>query len=75
MLCLPISRTILQWVGQSQSLSVVSRNNVLGVIVLHIDLLIPGVAKIPAVDVGFGVALVLPNRVPSSEDSSGHILW
>jgi hypothetical protein len=41
---------------------------------LHIDLLIPGVGEIPAVDVSRGVALVLPNQVPSSEDSSSHIL-
>ena len=43
-------------------------------VVLHIDLLIPGVGEVPAVEVGFGVALVLPNQVPCCEDSSSHIL-
>ena len=44
-------------------------------VVLHIDLLIPGVGKVPAVEVGFGVALVLSNQVPCCEDSSSHVLW
>jgi len=60
-LCLPISRTRLQSNDQPQNLNMVSRENLRGMVALHIDLLIPGIGKIPAVEVGFGVALVLPN--------------
>ena len=72
MLCFPISRTRLQWIDQLGSLA--SWKGLLGMVVLYIDLLIPGVSEVPTVEVGFGVALVLPNQVPSCEDSSSHIL-
>ena len=75
MLCLPISRTKLQWVNQTRSLNMANRKNLLGMVILHIDLLVPGVGEVPTVEVGLGVALVLPNQVPSCEDSSSHILW
>jgi hypothetical protein len=74
MLCLPISRTRLQRVDQTQNLNKASRNDLLCMVALHIDLLIPGVGKVPTVEVGFGVALVLPDQVPSCEDSGSHIL-
>ena len=61
MLRLPISRTTLQHVDQPQSSNAVRRKKVPSMVVLHVDLLIPGVGKVPAVDVGFGVALVLLN--------------
>jgi len=61
-------------VDQLRGLDMASRKGLLGTVVLHIDLLIPGVGEVPTVEVGFGVALVLPNQVPSCEDSSSHVL-
>ena len=74
MLCFPISRTRLQWVDQPRSLDTASWKGLLGMVILHIDMLIPGVGEVPTVEVGFRVALVLPNQIPSCEDSSSHIL-
>ena len=40
---------------------------------LHIDVEVPGVIEVPSPDVGLRIALVLPEKIPGSQNTKGHV--